>query len=166
MLYDTLDFECLRLVGLCRILPYNLCRKYHEPSLSNKISQVQGRLCIRMRFCKWKIRKHCCWFGRKNRLNVKKIIPDEIAGYDQLEPTRITDYIPEWRQKEMEDKKKEYAVPVSESTLPEPEETEQNMNDIPIPQNLFDTEQIGFVEKEVELTKTERKPITADYLIK
>ncbi len=40
------------------------------------------------------------------------------------------------------------------------------MNDIPIPENLFDTEQIGFVEKEVELTKTERKPITADYLIK
>lgn len=99
-------------------------------------------------------------------IKCQKIIPDEIAGYDQLEPTRITDYIPEWRQKEMEDKKKEYAVPVSESTLPEPEETEQNMNDIPIPQNLFDTEQIGFVEKEVELTKTERKPITADYLIK
>ncbi len=39
-------------------------------------------------------------------IKCQKIIPDEIAGYNQLEPTRITDYIPEWRQKEMENKEK------------------------------------------------------------
>ena len=49
MLFDTFDFEFLRLTGLCRYMPAGLYRKYDAPYLSKRvISNLQEYKLIKL----------------------------------------------------------------------------------------------------------------------
>lgn len=61
--------------------------------------------------------KEIVLFRGQNPLQLYKIIPEELPGFDDLKPCRVVDYIPEWRKREEEQQKQAAKAP----TPPPPE---------------------------------------------
>ena len=58
-------------------------------------------------------------FRGQNPLQLYKIIPEELLGFEELKPCRVVDYIPAWRR--LEEEKEKQAAKTVKSSPPEPE---------------------------------------------
>ena len=132
--------------------PYSQTRSNTQRDLmdQSEIQRLDERKCIAL-------------FNHRKPALLYKLTPEELPGYNELTPCRVTEYVPEWRRREESEKKTEQP-----KTAPQPKEPEPPPQPAPdesggIGVDGFDI--IGFAAEETPVEDFHGRPIGGEVSI-